>query len=448
MSSRPLIRPAIRVEHLGKRYTIPARRPSTQPMLRDVLADAGRNVVGRLVALLRPGSVGRSSRQTHVWALRDVSFEVPHGQILGIVGRNGAGKSTLLKILSRITDPTEGRVEIGGRVASLLEVGTGFHPELTGRENVYLSGTLLGMKKAEIDRKLDEIIDFSGVATFIETPVKHYSSGMYVRLAFAVAAHLDPDVLIIDEVLAVGDIAFQRKCLAKMEDVRQHGRTVLFVSHNMTAVSRLCQRAILISDGSVQKDGPVGEVVSTYLASSLNMTAKRVWRDPSTAPGSEVARLRGVRVRTEEGSTAEIIDVRRSVGIEMIFDVIQPGHVLVPAISLYTDSTIVVFSALDLDPEWRGRARPIGRFTSTAWVPANLLSEGTLLVSVALGTHDPPVSHFRQRDAVAFQTMDTIEGDSARGNWDGELQGVVRPLLKWTTEFHPQNAELDSNLLP
>jgi lipopolysaccharide transport system ATP-binding protein len=415
-------------------------------MLRDALTDAVLNAVDRLRSLARRASVGDSSRQTHIWALRDVSFDVPHGQILGIVGRNGAGKSTLLKILSRITEPTEGRAEIRGRVASLLEVGTGFHPELTGRENVYLSGTFLGMKKAEIDRKLDEIIDFSGVATFIESPVKHYSSGMYVRLAFAVAAHLDPDILIIDEVLAVGDIAFQRKCLSKMEDVRQHGRTVLFVSHNMTAVSRLCERAILISDGSVQKDGPVADVVSTYLASSLSKTAWRQWPDPGTAPGNEVARLRGVRVRTEEGATADAVDIRRSFGLEMAFDVLHPGHVLVPAYSLSTEAGIIAFATIDLDPEWRGRPRPVGRFISIAWVPGNFLAEGILLVNVSLSTHNPSVTHFSQAGAIAFQVVDSTEGDSARGDWDGNIRGVVRPLLKWTTEFQsvPPDAELDS----
>jgi lipopolysaccharide transport system ATP-binding protein len=418
-------------------------------MLRDALAHSVRSAVDRLKNLAG-GSVSGGSRQTEIWALRDVSFQVPQGQILGIVGPNGAGKSTLLKILSRITEPTEGRAEIRGRVASLLEVGTGFHPELSGRENVYLSGTFLGMKKAEIDRKLDEIIDFSGVATFIETPVKHYSSGMYVRLAFAVAAHLDPDILIIDEVLAVGDVAFQRKCLSKMEDVRKHGRTVLFVSHNMTTVTRLCERAILVSGGSIQKDGPASEVVSTYLLSSLATTAGRTWLDPGTAPGTEVARLRSVRVRTEEGTTADVVDIRRSVGLEMIFDVLQPGHVLIPAFSLVTEAASIAFTTLDLDPEWRRRSRPVGRFISTAWVPGNFLAEGTLLVKVALGAYDPPVAHFSQADAVAFQVVESTEGDSARGDWDGNVRGVVRPLLKWTTEFQPvrPDAELASSPLP
>jgi lipopolysaccharide transport system ATP-binding protein len=371
------------------------------------------------------------------------------GQILGIVGPNGAGKSTLLKILSRITEPTEGRAEIRGRVASLLEVGTGFHPELTGRENVYLSGTFLGMKRAEIDRKFDEIIDFSGVATFIETPVKHYSSGMYVRLAFAVAAHLDPDILIIDEVLAVGDVAFQRKCLAKMEDVGRRGRTVLFVSHNMTAVTRLCERAILVAEGRIQKDGAASDVVSAYLLSSLSTTARRAWPDPGTAPGTDVARLRSVRVRTEEGTTADVVDIRRPVGLEIVFDVLQPGHILVPAFSLFTESAIVAFTTIDLDPEWRQRSRPVGRFVSTAWVPGNLLAEGTLLVSVGLAVHSPPVSHFFEANVVAFQVVDINEGDSARGDWDGNVRGVVRPLLQWTTELQlvPPDTELSPDPL-
>jgi lipopolysaccharide transport system ATP-binding protein len=220
-----------------------------------------------------------------------------------------------------------------------------------------------------------------------------------------------------------------------MEDVRQHGRTVLFVSHNMTAVSRLCERAILVSDGSVQKDGPAAEVVSDYLASSLSKTARHEWPDPSTAPGTEVARLRSTRVRSETGATIEAVDIRRPVGLEMVFDVLQPGHVLVPHFLLTAQATIVAFTTLDLDPEWRGRPRPVGRFISTAWVPGNLLAEGVILVNVGLRGFDPPVLHFFQNDIVAFQVVDTAEGDSARGDWDGGIMGVVRPLLKWTTDF-------------
>ena len=248
---------AVRIENIGKRYRIGTHRTPGTVLLREALTNLGsapfrkiRRLGQRLKSSSRSEDVP-TERVDHIWALRNVSFTVPRGQIIGIIGPNGAGKSTLLKILSRITEPTEGRVEVHGRVGSLLEVGTGFHPELTGQENVFLNGAHLGMRKAEIERKLDEIIAFSEIEKFIDTPVKHYSSGMYVRLAFAVAAHLEPEILIVDEVLAVGDVAFQRKCLDKMEDVRQHGRTILFVSHNMQAVTRLCDRAVLISGGAV-----------------------------------------------------------------------------------------------------------------------------------------------------------------------------------------------------
>src|ERR1051325_6277626 len=253
-------------EVLSRIVTVPVRK----------MAGAGRSLWTRSRRAAPPARTS-SARPDHIWALRNVSFNIEPGQLVGIIGPNGAGKSTLLKILSRITEPTEGRVEIRGRVGSLLEVGTGFHPELTGRENAYLSGALLGMRKIEIDRKLDEIISFAEIEKFADTPVKHYSSGMYVRLAFAVAAHLEPEILIVDEVLAVGDVSFQRKCLNKMEDVREHGRTVLFVSHNMAAITRLCQRAILISHGVIQKDGPAAEVASAYLSSSLRTSAERSW---------------------------------------------------------------------------------------------------------------------------------------------------------------------------
>jgi lipopolysaccharide transport system ATP-binding protein len=252
----------IRVENVSKRYRIALVRQRYHT-LRDGIADSVRSLFYRN---------GRNHQEDTFWALRDVSFEVKTGEVVGVIGRNGAGKSTLLKILSRITEPTSGFAEIRGRVGSLLEVGTGFHPELTGRENIYLNGAILGMKKGEIDRKFDEIVAFSEVENFIDTPVKHYSSGMHVRLAFAVAAHLEPEIVIIDEVLAVGDMAFQRKCLGKMEDVARQGRTVLFVSHNMTTVQTLCKRGILLGNGMVSVDGDVTEAVNTYLR-TLEQTA-------------------------------------------------------------------------------------------------------------------------------------------------------------------------------
>ena len=321
-------------------------------------------------------------------------------------------------------------------------MGTGFHPELSGRENAYLSGTLLGMRKAEIDRKLDEIISFAEIEKFVDTPVKHYSSGMYVRLAFSVAAHFEPDILIVDEVLAVGDVAFQRKCLNKMDAVRQHGRTILFVSHNMQAVTRLCDRALLISDGTVQDDGPASQVAGKYLLSSLSRTAIRTWSDPRTAPGDEVVRLRSVRVRDESGETIDSLDIRRSVGLEMVYEVLQDGHMLTPSFQIFNETGTCIFITQDLEPAWRARARPRGRFTAVARIPPNFLAEGALLVTPVISTQRPVHrSRVNERDAIAFHIEDTLDGDTARGDWDGTFPGVVRPLLTWDTVYTPGGSE-------
>lgn len=428
---------AVRVDNVGKRYQIGARRNGGLTTLREAIASGASAPLKKLAAvaqeLYQHGSLALHHRtqQDHIWALRNVSFEIPRGQILGIIGPNGAGKSTLLKILSRITDPTEGRVEIHGRVGSLLEVGTGFHPELTGRENTYLSGALLGMRKAEIDRKLDEILAFAEVEKFADTPVKHYSSGMYVRLAFAVAAHLEPEILIVDEVLAVGDVAFQRKCLDKMEDVRRHGRTILFVSHNLEAVTRLCHRAILVSNGAIQQDGLARNVGSSYLLSLVNKTADRLWPDPTTAPRDDIARLKRVRIRTEKGDTAEAVDIRRPVGLEMTYDVLRPGHALVPYFELTNESGLPVFATQDLGLDWHRKKKPTGRFVSTAWIPGDFLAEGTLLVDARLFCCPPFELHFAAPRAAGFQVVDSLDGGGARGDL-GQMAGLVRPLLTWT----------------
>jgi homopolymeric O-antigen transport system ATP-binding protein len=249
------MKPMIKVENISKQYRLGASRESF-PTLRDALAGAFRAPLRRR---------GRRKTNETIWALKDVSFEIAPGEVVGIIGRNGAGKSTLLKILSRITEPTSGRAELHGRTASLLEVGTGFHPELTGRENMFLNAAILGMPRSEIERKFDEIVAFAEIEKFLDTPVKHYSSGMYVRLAFAVAAHLEPEILIIDEVLAVGDAAFQKKCLGKIQGVTQQGRTVLFVSHNMAAIKSLCGRALLLEEGRIAIEGNVDTLIDKYL---------------------------------------------------------------------------------------------------------------------------------------------------------------------------------------
>lgn len=419
---------AIQCQGISKRYRL-GERESYQA-LRDTLANALRAPWRRLASK-------RSDKESSAtfWALKDICFKVKRGELVGIIGRNGAGKSTLLKILSRITTPTLGTARIEGRVGSLLEVGTGFHPELTGRENIFLNGAILGMKKSEIKARFDEIVAFAELQKFIDTPVKRYSSGMYVRLAFAVAAHLEPEILLVDEVLAVGDASFQKKCLSKMQEVGQHERTVFFVSHNMAAITRLCDRTILLDEGRVIADGPSHQVVSTYLMAGTGTMAAREWHQ--NQPGDDIARLKAVRIRTTDGRISEAIDIREPVGIETEFEVLKAGHTLVPNYHFFTEDGTCAFVAIDHDPSWNGRPRSPGVYTSTVWVPGNFLSEGSMTVGVAVSTTDPVVIHFYERDAVAFQVIDSLEGNSARGDYAGHIPGVVRPVFEWTTSFTP-----------
>lgn len=423
---------AIRAEKLAKRYTI---NVGDAPV--NSLSEGVTNAFQRFMEQVR-GSAGFSTHQEEIWPLRDASFEIKRGEVVGVIGRNGAGKSTLLKILSRITEPTSGRAIIHGRVGTLLEVGTGFHPELTGRDNIYLSGIILGMRKSDIDKRFDEIVEFAGISKFVDTPVKRYSSGMYVRLAFAVGAHLEPEVLIVDEVLAVGDQQFQQKCLDKMNAIGKEGRTVIFVSHNMQAITRLCQRALLLEKGNLIADGTAHQVVGAYLHSGFSAKASKEWLDDSTAPGNETVRLRAVRIRALDGRVADTIDIRQDFGLEMEFDVLQPGHVLIPNVVVTNEEGLDLFEAFDQDPEWRGVARPAGRYTSTAWIPGNLMSEGTFLASAACICLDPHREHFYEREAAAFQVVDGLHGDSARGDFMGNMIGAIRPLLKWSTRVAPK----------
>lgn len=431
---------AIRVDGLSKRYWIGARQTGYRT-LRETLTDSFTAPFRRLGSIFQHSSPQAIKADNTIWALKEVSLEIKRGEVVGIIGRNGAGKSTLLKILSRITEPSTGFGEIHGRVGSLLEVGTGFHGELSGRENIYLNGAILGMKKAEIARKFDEIVAFAEVEKFIDTPVKHYSSGMYLRLAFAVAAYLEPEILIVDEVLAVGDVNFQKKCLDRMEVVGQQGRTVLLVSHNMSAITRMCGRAVLINEGKIVKDGRPTEVASIYLSSGLPATATREWSDPTKAAGDKVARLRAVRVRDEQGQIRDTVDIRRPLSIEVEYEVLESGHVLQPFVQFHTQDGIMAFETSDADRHWRVRPRQSGRWVSVVCVPGNLLSEGILFASPGLITRDPVSLQFYVRDAVAFQVVDTLEGDSARGDWNGDFLGVVRPILKWSTEIQSDTVD-------
>ena len=416
---------AVQVEGLGKRYRIGAAedRPRT---LREALTRVAAAPVKKLRELRRLSQFEEREADDIIWALRDVSFEVPHGAALGIIGANGAGKSTLLKILSRITKPTEGRAVVHGRVGSLLEVGTGFHMELTGRENVYLNGSILGMDRAYIDRMFDEIVEFAGVSRFIDTPVKRYSSGMKVRLAFAVAAHLEPDVLIIDEVLAVGDAEFQRKCLGKMDEVAGEGRTVLFVSHDMDAVTRLCPRAILLDGGRIVQRGAAPDVVHSYLNGAPGVQSSAEWTGrEGSGRGVE---LRAVRLLREDGTLAPTATVDEEVRLELEYEVEERGATFRCSAGFFTQG-ICAFTTVE--PTEATRERP-GRYRSTVTVPAHLLAEGHYSVNVSVfRTRGSKVRHAFKKNVVAFQVVDPMTGTSSRGDYGGNINGLVRPRLDW-----------------
>jgi lipopolysaccharide transport system ATP-binding protein len=422
---------AISVESLGKRYRI-GRQETRDTRITEALSGVLRAPIN-LVRRRRP------SPNDWIWALRDVSFEIHRGDVVGVIGRNGSGKTTLLKVLSRITEPTAGSARLNGRVGSLLEVGTGFHQELTGRENVFMSGAVLGMRRAEIIRRFDEIAEFAGIDQFLDTPVKHYSSGMQVRLGFAVAAHLDPEILFIDEVLAVGDAEFQKKCLGKMSELGKGGRTIVFVSHSMPAMLRLCEQAILLDHGRLVTAGPTHEVVRAYLESDLGRTSHRLWDDPSTAPGDEVARLRSVRVVTERGDQGDEVDIREPIQIETVYSSAEPGSVR-PMVILhfYNDDGTCLFVTNDtVNREWRAAARQPGVVTASVRIPGNLLAEGRITVTAEVTSNDSSVVHAREADAIAFQVVDRSEGDGVRGDYSRLWPGVMRPMLDWTVALAP-----------
>ncbi len=428
----------IRVEGLSKQYRIGAKAVPYLT-LRDSLSGLGAKVFGFFSS-----NGQKDHEQTLFWALKDVSFEVKQGEVIGVIGRNGAGKTTLLKILSRITEPTEGRVEIHGRIASLLEVGTGFHPELTGRENIYLNGAILGMKKAEIERKFDEIVAFAEVDKFIDTPVKYYSSGMYVRLAFAVAAHLEPDILLVDEVLAVGDANFQKKCLGKMGEVARQGRTVLFVSHNMEAVQRLCPRALLLNEGSVIMDGPSEKTVEEYLEVGISQ-GERLWKDMAQAPGNEIVRLLGIRSKNHNGAVCYQFDVRDPVVIEIEYAVLKEGYQLCATLEFQNAKGQGLFVSHDnyISGPWNRQSPcPAGFYRATCFLPGDFLTGGDIVVSLRI--FSPPGEpnnhpHVRELETLRFSVSDGMDPGGVRAyfpyNW-GSV--AVRPRFHWHTESFPR----------
>lgn len=411
----------IHIDNLGKRYEI---GPSRQPYrtLRESIAGAVMGPIRRL----RCADRGKCRTAQNIWALRDVSFEVREGEVLGVIGRNGAGKTTLLKILSRITMPTEGCVRLSGRVGSLLEVGTGFHPELTGAENVYLSGAILGMSRSEIRRKFDEIVGFADVETFLQTPVKHYSSGMYMRLAFAVAAHLEPEILLVDEVLAVGDEVFQRKCLGKMGDVARAGRTVLFVSHNLAAVRSLCTRAVLLRDGRVEADGNCENVLQRYLA-DVDATFGEVRFEPE----EKKARLCRVALLDGAGRASSRIGMEEPFVIEIDYELAAPlrgGHVACYLRDRYGTWVLATTDA-DADRAMLGE-RPAGRYRASWNMPAGILNTGTYHLSAAIGIHN--VELFDWKDAFSFELEPTVLQSAVSAG--ASIHPLLQIRIPWKTE--------------
>lgn len=411
---------SIEASGLSKQYRIGGKRQK-YTTLRDTITEIATAPYHRFKAALRGDPVGKAGSTESIWAMKDLSFQINAGEVVGVIGRNGAGKSTLLKVLSRITEPTHGWANIHGRVGSLLEVGTGFHPELTGRENIYLNGAILGMRRFEIDRRFDEIVAFSEVDKFIDTQVKFYSSGMYLRLAFAVAAHLEPEILLVDEVLAVGDAGFQRKCLGKMGSVANEGRTVLFVSHNLTAVRTLCSRVIWLGGGELVEDGESAEVVTRYLRGDSAGELENVWHDPEKAPGGKLLRLHKAKA-TPMGEDG-IITVQTPIELEFELWVkdLQPD--MRWGVQLYNLEDLCVFSAYSpVEPAGPGLVR------RSCVIPGDLLNDGVYRVRF-LGAIN------RSRTVLDYGSalrLDVADGDR-EGVALGKIQGVLRPKIQWSS---------------
>lgn len=414
----------ISVEHLSKSYRL--GQIGTGTFSHDLNVWWAK-LRGKPNPMLRIGEKDHGNRVGEVlWALRDVSFTVDQGEVLGIIGRNGAGKSTVLKILSRVTAPTSGRIKVKGRIASLLEVGTGFHPDLTGRENIYLNGAILGMSRKEIENKFDEIVDFSEVEKFIDTPVKRYSSGMYVRLAFAVAAHLEPEILVVDEVLAVGDAAFQKKCLGKMGEVAKEGRTVLFVSHNMTAIKSLCRGGVLLRAGKVSCRGEINQIVDTYLSIDRSEVLEKSWDSIESAPGNHLVRAKHVKLIQIGETKTDYITVRTSFQVCFEFWVLQPTPLINLSMHVKALSGEIIFASVSpvVDCE-------VGITKFTCDVPGDLMNNGVYSIMMMIVKDSSAL--FSLDDAVIFDVHDV----KRTGNWMGTWPGAVRPKFTWEHEMIP-----------
>ena len=418
----------VKIEHVSKMYRLGLVGSAT---IQDDLKRVWYKWRGKEDPFLKIGEENKRDAVggNYVWALKDIDLEVYQGEVLGIIGKNGAGKSTLLKLLSKVTKPSTGSIKTKGRIASLLEVGTGFHPELTGRENIFLNGAILGMKKYEIKSKFDEIVDFSGCERYIDTPVKRYSSGMYVRLAFAVAAHLDPEILVVDEVLAVGDAEFQKKAIGKMKDVSEgQGRTVLFVSHNMGSINALCDNCVWMENGRIRETGKSTKIISNYLKGDKANTATSFNWELENRPGDSQIKLNQFRFIDKEGKTKDEFKVDEDFGIEITFEKIDKESKAGPNFLLSTQSGTKIFQSLETNSE----NIKFGLNKSICWFPKHFFNTESYQLTIALTTHSPVEIHC-QHDIF----FDVLESNSKiiRGEYLGEMHGVLRPHLKWETNL-------------
>ena len=422
---------AIKVENLYKKYVIGHQKQERYTALRDVMMHKLRGIGERIMHPLSPNREKIDIEE--FWALKDINLEIKQGDRVGIIGSNGAGKSTLLKVLSRITEPSRGKVHINGRVTSLLEVGTGFHPELSGKENIYLNGAILGMGRNEIKRKFDEIVAFAEVEKFIDTPVKRYSSGMYVRLAFAVAAHLEPEILIVDEVLAVGDAQFQKKCLGKMEEVGEEGRTVLFVSHNMGAITSLCQRVVLLDSGRIEYDGDTSKGIVHYYSGGSGSPAF-LCVGQGKKIGDQDAELVSACVENYLGETSTEIDITQSCNISMQYRILskKSGSIAVPNFHFFTADGACAFISAPKHLKAYGE----GEYLAICNIPESFLNEGAYFVGLALTSYSDTGLHvnYFERNALSFNARDPMTEESGRYGYAGQIPGVVRPALDWQLE--------------
>lgn len=410
---------SVRVVGLGKRYMIKGNDRQHR-LLRD-----------EIMSFVREFPRQSRTRQ-EFWALRDLEFEIAEGDKVGIIGKNGAGKSTLLKLLSRVVEPTTGELRLRGRVSSLLEVGTGFHPELSGRENIILNGVILGMSRHEVRRKFDEIVSFSGVERFLETQVKHYSSGMYMRLAFSVAAHLDPEILIVDEVLAVGDAEFQKKCLGKMQDISQGGRTVIFVSHSMQTVTSLCNQCILLDAGQIRKQGSPSEVIVEYLGGDVGSMGRVDYEGQGKIVADDHVQLLSGEILDENDQPILESDIRKPIRVRMGFRVKSRSSIrFMPNFHFVVPGGTYAFAST---PDVLTELAP-GDYEASCYIPGDFLNEGTYFVGLAISSYAPGLTiHFFEQSALTFNVRDSMEGSVGRHGYANVMPGVVRPRLQWTVE--------------